>query len=301
MSDMSVIEALEAENDLLSPAARKGGSANPIAAVGLLGAGAVMMYLFVGTGPQNAGAMTDPDDESWRVATVTIGSPQSELKKASKVSNRLVLPDPIPKDAQGIESPVVADEPELESFDVPAPETDLDALASLPMPDDDAAVPIAPPTEDRSAPRIIDENVTFAPMPTDAMAAVALLPADGADDEQGDDVTFSSQGQGGPFEAIIERDYGDLPASMRDDPPPTAPAEAGTDSTGFVSADEEVAATDTDEEKWRRYRSQMVLFDASSGATRSEVPSNDPVVEGDAFQPVGRAGGAYGYFPGGRD
>ena len=301
MSDMSVIEVLEAENDLLSPAARKGGSANPIAAVGLLGAGAVMMYLFVGTGSQNAGAMTDPDDESWRVATVTIGSPQSELKKASKVSNRLVLPDPIAKDTRGTEPPVVADEPELESFDVPAPETDLDALASLPVSDEDAAVPIAPFAEVRSAPRIIDENVTFAPMPTDAMAAVALLPADVADDEPGDDGTFSPQGEGGPFETIIGRDYGDLPDSMRDDPPPNAPVEAGTDSTGFVSADEEVAATDTDEEKWRRYRSQMVLFDASSGAARNEAQPSDPVVEGDAFQPVGRAGGAYGYFPGGRD
>ena len=313
MSDATLIEQLEAENELLSPVAKKSGTVNPIAAAGLLGTAGMLAFFMLGTGAQTAGAMTDPTDETWRISTMQLGEPETEVNKTRKGDNRLRLS--VPTDAaeeqnQGSEAvEVAAAEPELETFDPPAPKVSFDMAD---MPSDDAAVPIAAPAS--SAPPVVNASVdravrtipgaTFAPTATEDMAPVAVT--EGNDEvpaptlvEPSFDVrdAVASLEASRPTAPVIDRAApSGAMASQRQ------PISEGSGATFQTLDGTPTAAIDdgSDEEKWRRYRSGMIMFDASNGAPAEESPS-ESVIQQDAIEPVGRVGGNFGYFSGARD
>ena len=305
MTDASLIERLEAENDLLSPAAKTSGTVNPIAAMGLLGTAGLMAFMVLGSGTPTAGAMTDPTDETWHVSSMTIGTPEDVLDATRKTDNRLRLTVPSREEKPTKAATSVEAEPELESFEVPAPEVSFD-LADMPA--DDAAVPVAAPatpavavTEAPSPVRTI-EGITFSPAPTASMAPVAAAAAPVEQPEEAvaalstelDDDIVAMQESLPSMEPI---DRAAPTGAMAATGP--QPMEGGSGATFEVIGTDD-ATNDGGEEKWRRYRSGMIVFDASNGAPAAATPSVT-VIEQDMSGPAARVGGNYGYFSGARD
>lgn len=272
MTSQDHIDTLEREARLASPIARKGGAGRPLAFVGLGLVGALAMSWTLGGASGGQGRMTDPTDEDWIVSTAMLQMPGA-VRETDKRGARIVL-EAADEEADSNDH-AGEDPPTLEAFTPPAPDIALPAVPQDELPEDgrsaDATVDGQPEPPRRVGP----------PMPP--FALVARQPMDGpatTDDPVAPASMIASDEEAESVGAQIFDHDVRLPTGM-------------TSVLGSEDLDEDVGAMvpAEDDGRWKRYRSQMVVFDQST-------PDAGPDVQDLPVTATSPVPSSFGLFPG---
>ena len=279
MTSQDQIDALEREARLTTPVARKGGAGRPLAYLGLGLVGAVAMSWTLGGAAGGPGRMTDPSDEDWVVSAAVLQMPGGGGVDPKR-GERIVLDDPAATDSD--EAPAEDATPMIETFVPPTP----DVTIAAPKTDGDGSDDDASAENDLRGERDADGSTLTRQMASSMppFQRVARLPTDDS--------------------AIAERPRLPIGMAERTDEPPLDDGSAdirlpaGMPRTG--QDDHTVSQTGegepgTDDGRWTRYRSEMVVFDQSDPNAKDGEISAPQVIAASPASP------ALGLFPGDPD